>query len=348
MFLTLATARQALWKYSPGALGTAVDYASRTQADSDAVDNAINQTVERFLTLGKWRGDTGRARFRVFDNQITLPSTISCVLGATPVRDVNADADGVGIGPYSIYSIYHEFLRSGQGNPSPSCMRALIDLGDGFPTFIDPGGEFYLKAYSSTTETAKTILFKGLDSNSAQIYTAGVEGVSLSLTTSPGHTTTQAFTRIASWEKNATTTGVVRVVAVDTTSGEETLLVVIPPGKLNSDYHRYRVPDADWGDTIECLCKRAYVPAVADNDPISPGNLGALKLGMMALQFEDRNDSANAAKFWGPNEPENHPGAFWGAIDLLNAELNQFQGDAVTPAIQFAPSFGAGLIPAIL
>ncbi len=134
---------------------------------------------------------------------------------------------------------------------------------------------------------------------------------------------------------------------VDTTSGEETLLVVIPPGKLNSDYHRYRVPDADWGDTIECLCKRAYVPAVADNDPISPGNLGALKLGMMALQFEDRNDSANAAKFWGPNEPENHPGAFWGAIDLLNAELNQFQGDAVTPAIQFAPSFGAGPIPAI-
>jgi hypothetical protein len=83
---------------------------------------------------------------------------------------------------------------------------------------------------------------------------------------------------------------------------------------------------------------------VADNDPIIPGNLGALKLGMMSLQFEDRNDPKNAALYMGPNDPEENPGAFWGAVDLLNADLDQFRGDSVIPAVQFVPEFGAGRI----
>jgi hypothetical protein len=344
-FLTLSYARQTLWRYATGANGTSVLYENRTAADSLAVDGTINQLLERFLTLGKWRGDTVRARFRVYDNTITLPSTLEAVLGATPIRDTDAEEDGVGVDPFAIYSIYHEFLTSGPGNPANYCNRSLIDLGDGFPTFIDPVGTFYLKAVSTTAETAKTILFKGLDANSTQIYTAGVEGESVDLTTTPGDTTTQSFIALSSWTKSAATTGVVRVYAVDATTGEENLLVIIPPGKTTSGYHRYRVPDGDWGDTIECLCKRAFVPAVADNDPIIPGNLGALKLGMMSLQFEDRNDPKNAALYMGPNNPEEHAGAFWGAIDLLNADLDQFRGDSVVPAVQFIPGYGGAGIP---
>ncbi|MGK3945789.1 hypothetical protein ABK046_46520, partial [Streptomyces caeruleatus] len=86
-----------------------MDYASRTSDDSLAVDSAINQAVERFLTLGKWRGDTVRARFRVYNEQITLPSTLLCVLGASPIRDTDATEDGEGVSPYAIYSQYHEF-----------------------------------------------------------------------------------------------------------------------------------------------------------------------------------------------------------------------------------------------
>lgn len=403
-YLTLAQARQALWRYSPGSNGTAVPYESRTAADSLAVDTSINLTIERFLTLGKWRGDTVRARFKAFDNQITLPSNLACILGATPIRDVDEDEDNVGVIPYDIYSMYHEFLKSGPGNPSSERLFGLVDLGDNFATFLDPSGTFYLKAYSSSSEgititgntlanptvvttavahglntgasitisgsnstptidgthtitrlsdttfsvavnvtvpgttgsIAKTILFKGLDASGSQIYTTGVEGVPISLTTNPGATTIQQFTMISSWQKSATTTGVVRIYAVDTTTTEETLLVVIPPGKTLSGYHRYRLPDSDWGDTVECLCKRAYVPAVADNDLIIPGHLGALKLGMMSLQYEDRNDMKNADIYMDR------------AIELLNAELEQFQGDSILPSVQFQRHFGASPIPNLL
>jgi hypothetical protein len=342
-YLTLAEARQKLWKYAPGADGTFVTYAASTAADKLAVDTVINLVIERFLTRGKWRGDSVRARFRVYNNQITLPSTLEAVLGATPIRDESADEDGSNIQPYGIFSMHHEFLRSGPGNPSSATLYGLIDLGDNFSTFVEPSGTFYLKAYSSTAETAKTILLKGLDSESKIIYTAGVEGVSLTLTTSPGNTTSQSFTALASWQKSAATTGVVRIYSVDTSTAEETLLVVIPPGKTTSGYHRYRVPDGDWGDTIECLCKRAYTPASADNDLIIPSNLGALKLGMMALQYEDKNDPANASLYWGPNFPD-RTGRMAGAFDLLNADLEQFQGDSVVPAVQFQRHFGAGSI----
>lgn len=335
-YLTLAQARQALWRYSPGSNGTAVAYENRTAADSLAVDTTINLTVERFLTLGKWRGDTIRARFKAFDDQITLPSNLACILGATPIRDVDSDEDGTSIVPYDIYSIYHEFLNSGPGNPASERLFGLVDLGDNFPTFLDPSGTFYLKAYSTTAETAKTLLLKGLNEDGKQIYTAGVEGVSLSLTTSPGNTTSQAFTMLSSWQKSAATTGVVRIYSVDVTTAEETLLVVIPPGKITSGYHRYRVPDSDWGDTVECLCKRAYVPAVADNDLIIPGHLGALKLGMMSLTYEERNDMKNADIYMDR------------AIGLLNAELEQFEGDATIPSVQFQRQFGASRIPNLL
>lgn len=341
-FLTLAAAREALWRYAPGADGTSVAYASRTAADSAAVDSVINQTIERFTRSAEWRGNRVRARLRVRNEQVTLPSTLDSIIGAAPIQDVNATEDGVGVSPYAIYSINHEFMTSGPGDNPPTSMYGLIDLGDGFPTFLDPDGTFYLKAYSSTAETSKTILFKGLDANGRQIYTAGVEGVSLALTTTPGNTTSQVFTRIASWQKSATTTGVVRVYAVNTETSDETLLVIIPPGKTTSGYHRYRVPDADWDDTVDCLCRRAYVPAIADNDPIIPNNLGALKLGMMSLVFEDRNDSKNARLYMGPNKPEDNSGVMWGAIDLLNADLHHFRGDFVLPTVQFVRGYGGG------
>jgi len=342
-YLKLAEARSILWKQGVGEDDTFVPYASKTAADSLAVDTMINHVIQRFIIYGNFRGATVRARFKVFDDQITLPSTLSSVIGATPIRDVDSTEDGVGVPPYAIYSEQHEFAVSGPGNPSSERLFGLVDLGDNFSTFLDPSGEFYLKVYSSTAETA-TILLKGLDTDSAQIYTAGVEGVSLTLTTTPGNTTSQVFTFLSSWQKSATTTGVVRIYAVDTTTAEETLLVIIPPNKTTSGYHRYRVPDSTWGDTVEALCRRAYIPAVADNDLIISSNIAALKMGMMALRFEDKNDFVNAAKYWGPNKPNENPGAFRGCFDHLDDELNQFRGEAVLPTVQFRAGYGAGNI----
>lgn len=340
-FLTLGAVRKALWKYAPGANGTFVAYESRTtttDGDEDAWDAVLNQCVERFLSMGKWRGDTVRARFRVYDNQVTLPSTLQSILGATPIRDESADEDGWGIFPYGIFSEMHEFLRSGPGNPSTCSMYGLVDLGDLYATFRDPSGTFYIKAVSSENETAKTIILKGLDDDQNQIYSSSgtVEGVSLTVDETPGATTSQEFTQFSAWEKSAATAGVVSLYSVDTTSAEETLLVTIPPNKLTSGYHRYRVPDGDWGDTIECLCKRAFVPVVADADIVIPGNIGALKMGLMALQYEDKNDLERAEIYWNK------------AFTILNSELEQFKGDSILPSVQMQPQYGGGQICNIL
>jgi hypothetical protein len=56
---------------------------------------------------------------------------------------------------------------------------------------------------------------------------------------------------------------------------------------------------------------------------------------MMSLQYEDKNDMERADSY------------MTRAIDLLNADLAHFQGDAVLPSVQFHRDYGAGAIPNI-
>jgi hypothetical protein len=102
---------------------------------------------------------------------------------------------------------------------------------------------------------------------------------------------------------------------------------------------------SDTVGTYLVICRRAYVPLVSDDDEVNPDNIGALKLGMMALQFEDRNDPDRAALFWGPNMPEK-TGKMAGAFDLLNTEREETEVAEVS-TISFGWDYGAGNIPQI-
>lgn len=321
-YLTLANARQTLWKY-----GSSVPYASSTADEKLAVDGIINQVIERFLTSGKWRGTIVRAIFNVYNNQITLPHTLDSVLGALPVSDDNENYGS----PISVYSQWHEFIQGAPGKLLDQGLRGLIDLGDGFVGFRDsPTVPFYLKVISDLDETGETILVRGLDENEKQIYTApSTEGLSIVLDNA-GVTTAQQFTSLNYWVKSSSTNGIARLYAVDVTTADETLISIIAPGKTVSGYHRYQVP---WeAERIEVIAKRAYVPAVSDNDQIIPGHLGALKLGMMALRYEDTNDLDRAEQFMDK------------AITLLDNQLSEFQGDNLMPELSVLGEYGAGSI----
>lgn len=329
-YLTLASVRETLWKYARGANDTAVAYADRTNADTAAFDSSLAQVCQRFFTGGKWRGMVASAVFPVYEETITLPSSLETVLGANPM---DADYD-VTSSPLALYSQWYRFTGSGEGRLSGCAYRGLIDLGDWFATFRDPLDPFYVKAVAEVSETSKTILLRGADENGKVIYSgASTEGVSLDINFASAQTTTQEFTNLSYWVKNGTTNGVVRLYAVDVDTAEETLIAIITPSKTVSGYRRYRVPPGiNW---LEVIAKRAFVPMVADADPVIPSNIGALKHGLRAVRFEDASDDDRALVAWG------------NAYRELDNELQEFQGDATLTPIQCIGDFGAGSVPTL-
>lgn len=119
---------------------------------------------------------------------------------------------------------------------------------------------------------------------------------------------------------------------VEAHAEDVTLIASIFPGELVSGYRRYAVPNLEDGSIVQCLCKRAYVPSVSDNDIVIPSNLGALKLAMMALQYEDKNDWDRSEQFWQR------------AFALLEQDRQEYDGDSALPTFNFAGDFGAGSI----
>src|SRR4051812_18315928 len=98
---------------------------------------------------------------------------------------------------------------------------------------------------------------------------------------------------------------------------------------------------SDTAGTYVIIAKRAFVPFYSDNDEV-PFPLGALKLGLMSLQYEDKSDPDRAALFMGPNFPE-RTGKMAGAFDLLDTERAETQ---IAEVPGFASNgWGAGGIP---
>jgi hypothetical protein len=91
-----------------------------------------------------------------------------------------------------------------------------------------------------------------------------------------------------------------------------------------------------------CIAKRSYVPLKDDNDEVRPSNLGALKLGLKSLQYEDTDNAERAALYMGPNGT----GKMQGAIDLLDKEREENE-QAEVPVLNVSPHFGCGHIPHI-
>lgn len=174
--LTLASARQALWKYASN-----VPYSTATSLQLLDVTDTINQCCERLITLGKWRGLTPRLNIAVYDNSITLPRWLDTVLGCTPVPPNNEP----GFAPLPLFGQWYEFCSGGPGRIGTAVINGLMDwtsrTGGGWATFRDPADTFYIKATPRRSETqAIYFILRGLDENDEPIY-SGVnsEGVML-------------------------------------------------------------------------------------------------------------------------------------------------------------------------
>jgi hypothetical protein len=72
---------------------------------------------------------------------------------------------------------------------------------------------------------------------------------------------------------------------------------------------------------------------VADNDPVFPSNIGALKYGLRAIRYEDTSDDARANEAWAL------------AFNELDMELAKFTGESTLPTIAMVGGYGEGSIP---
>lgn len=317
--LDLESARRALWRH-----GSSVPYSTASANDIGEFDFKLMQVVERFFTLGTWRNMWRKLNLAVYDGTLTIPR------GFDTCRQISS----CGCGPVPLYSQFHRF--AGYGFPFDPLETAgwysgLTLIDEQAQTFRIPTGTFTLRAVATEINADGFTFIGGFDENESELFGE----ITLAFVNGAANGT-QEYTQLPRIEK-AVTNNAVLLYAVDTTTAEATLLASYAPGETQPAYRQYSVsgltsddPDAD-PPVVSAICKLGFSPAVANNDLIIPGMVGALKLGLQSLTFEDRVDPQNAAIY------------MKNAIALLDAELEELQS-AEIPALHFSPDFAAGSI----
>jgi hypothetical protein len=315
--MTLAQARQLLHQHI-----------SPNGPDDSAVPARINEVCERFFVSGRWKGMMVEVDLDATQGYVTLPRRCEAVLGVT-----------VNKAPRTPFSRWYSFVPGGPGEISSGNYTGpdlVLDAGDNHPVFRDsPYDTFRLRVKVPSTsdrDTGNYVVLKGSDADGNPVYSGdGSEGLLLNLTAAE-NTTSQYFSTLTSVLKPLTN-GYLTLWAVNA-AGQETQIVEYEPGETDIGYRRYTIKQSDNSETptVRALCKRRNVPVLSENDDIIPDNMGALKLGLISLKYEDTNDLERATEY------------FTRALSLLNAELKESRG-AQMNTLRFSPhGFGLGRI----
>jgi hypothetical protein len=266
--------------------------------------NNINRVLERFYAEGKWTGLVQQATITAYedanDNKfITLPRHLeTCLRGGK-----------AGYKTTAVQSEWYQYLPQGRGirKADQAYSGPLQDIGEGFVTFRDLATPSQLTLSSNETECAGSYIWiRGKDANGDKIYSTvdgdRVEGIRLDLGDGT-QTTSQTFKEVYGVEKTPTT-GVISLSAGATT------LAKYEAGERAINYRRYIV-DRNW-DAVQGIFKRKHCWAISDNDPLYPDSLEAIKLGLMAINAEEKADVERGQYYMDR------------AILLLNAELKEY------------------------
>jgi hypothetical protein len=205
----------------------------------------------------------------------------------------------------------------------------LQDIGEGYVTFRDIETASTLTLSSSETECAGSYIWiRGKDNNGDKIFSTvdgdRVEGIRLDLGNGTQTTTGITFKEIYSVEKTPTT----GTITLSATTGSVTL-AKYEAGERAISYRRYIV-DKAW-DAVQGIFKRRHCWAISDNDPLYPDSLEAIKLGLMAINAEEKADVERGQYYMDR------------AILLLNAELKEYNSGQ-EGVMQIAPWLSRRLV----
>lgn len=273
MSLTVSAARDAL-----------IDVVAQGDDESKFMP-LLNQVQDRYFSLGRWQDMQVMVDYPTHYGYITLPRRAESVLGVLQLDT-----------PLAIFGRLQEFNMNGLGaNPDAYSVQFLADIGDGYPVLVDIPSTSYLKVTSSASEHSGVGLTVTVTSESGPVFAAPTT-LKIPATGVP---TTQEFVKISRVIKPVTK-GYLTLIAVDKVTAQETVLAVYEPGELNPSYRRYKMVGraVQPADAIRVICKRKFVPCITDTDIVIPPNIGALKHGILALNYENNGDIERANASW--------------------------------------------------
>ncbi len=273
--ITVADAREALYPYVCG-----------DDRNSSRFLEYLNQARERILNSGKWKGTVLNVLFEQLGGYISLPREGEALLGLHVNNSI-----------FPVNSKWYEFNVGGPGKipESVESMGFAIDLGENYCTIedLDSPVEIVLEALNAEDEGQVIRLF-GKDANGEEIFDAnGVRGEEIQLSTTPV-SSTNVYSTLTQVNKGLTF-GYVKLYADET---PDRLLANYAPSELNPLYRRYMLKSKD-DVSITGTMKLRYFPLCSESEPVVPANLGALKMALLALTYEDSNDLASAQQYWG-------------------------------------------------
>lgn len=304
---------------------TVADLRTALYTEVDATDinsalflPALNEVVEYFTYNGAWKGNTPKVTIPASDGFFTLPRWYQSVL-ALRYQKV----------PLPIFTQFYQFSESGPGElvDTDAFYGVLEDMGDGFCTQSDISTAGTLRVtVGGAGDAAKVLRLFGTDASGNVIFdSTGNQGLNIT-TVNPSADTTQVFATVTGIQapSNMTLPWTLSVV----NSGTPTQIGSYYPGETRPSYKRYMVGQTD--EAIHTICRRRFIPLVAETDWVIPGNLRALRYGLKGLAFEKAGQIAEA------------DAAFSRALGFLNDEAKASRGGA-RPLLNIATELSRGV-----
>lgn len=317
---------------------------TRYKGNGNTFAERLNLACERLVKSGNWRSTKDVVVFSVYVRPdktcfITLPRVYNTVLGAVSLR-VN-DSNSLRCGyPMNIRDSWFSFLGSGPGYTNNALYNwgmGFIPETDRFTTFKDWITPKNLRLKFSAVEANGLIFNIRGNLNGQPVYTGAgastIEGENLTTAGATTLTTVSQFSEPPYALFKPSTYGRVSMFTVD--GATEELVAIYDPSETVPQWRRYRVPgcsqwtEADPGQYLT-VCKREWVPIGNANDPVIPGNIGALRFALEALLKEDSQDFPRAEEWWGK------------AAQLLANEVEDDTGAGANTPVQVADSFMLG------
>lgn len=298
-------------------------------------NDRLNLVTERLIKAGNWRGTKNRVTFNVFPDAnnhafITLPRMFNTVLAGAVIQQCSSGTALWGL-PLNVRNGWYSYSQTGTG----LVLDARYRWGEGFvpeegrfTTFADWKTPMYLRIVSSTAD-AEALNIRGT-LNGLPIYTGSTEGISMTLNGTTPVTSSQQFDAPPYEIAKPTTSGRISLYTWDGTT--QTLVAIYDPEETNPAWRRYKVPAcstwtaADPGQFV-AICKREWGAISNANDEVIPGNIGAIRFGLEALNVEDARSDIEAEGMWEK------------AMQLLANESADDDGDGVVQSVEVSDDF---------
>jgi len=178
------------------------------------------------------------------------------------------------------------------------------DLGNGYPTTaaVPTTGSTLQIVLTSSQDAGKTIRLFGVTTNDLQIFDSdGIAGLEVTLSY-PTTTVATVFNSVTGIQVQTNSDGssamiggwTLNSIAPDTTS---TQLGYYYPNETTPNYRRYRIGVTSNSNTqvpfaVTVLVRRRFIPVFKETDWVIPGNIGALKFAMQAIDNESAKNDA--------------------------------------------------------